>query len=121
MLRVAWVVADLPQCLALTVFCCCRPQANGARKGPADDDAARLLAAARHECEQLRSELATLRLETAVGTSMPCAGSHRGSGEQERRAVWVGKLDAWLSVPVICALQGLCVAGLIALHAGPAP
>jgi hypothetical protein len=121
MLRVAWAVANVPLCLALTGFCCCRPQANGACKGPADDDAARLLAAARHECEQLRSELATLRLETAVGISVPCAGSHRGSGEQERQAVWVCKLDACLSVPVICVLQGLCIAGLIALHAGLVP
>ena len=121
MLRNAWVAANIPLCLALTVCCCCRPQPNGARKGPADDDAARLLAAARQECEQLRSELATLRLGTKVSTSVPCAGSHTDSSKQERQAVWVGKLEAWLSVPVICVLQGLCIAGLVALHAGPAP
>ena len=106
-------------------------QANCAHKRGAEEEAERLLAAARCECEQLRIECNQLRCElelrkatsgVSVHDDMLGTGALSTGGKvkgQHRKELGVNKAYEVLSVPVICALQALCVLVLLVLHLWP--
>ena len=87
------------------------------QKRGAEEEAACLLAAARQEIKQLRTQLALLcSSDGSMSGSAPGTYDSRSSaGHRSKAAV----LDEVLSVPVICLLQALCLLGLFALHASP--
>ncbi len=106
-------------------------QANCAHKRGAEEEAERLLAATRCECEQLRIECNQLRCELELRKATSGVSVHDdvlGTGAlstggkfegQRRQELVVNKANEVLSVPVICALQALCVLVLLVLHLWP--
>ena len=91
-------------------------QANSVQKGGAEEEAARLLAAARQEIKQLRSQLVLMR-----GGGFPPESAHGACDLRNtvRHRSKAAGLDEVLSVPIICLLQALCLLGLFAVHAWP--
>ena len=83
----------------------------------AGEEVACLLMAARHEIKQLRSQLVLLRSGDCSLSGSASGACELGdpAGHRSKAAV----LDEFLSVPVICLLQVLCLLGLFALHAWP--
>ena len=91
-------------------------QANSMQKRGAEEEAARLLAAARQEIKQLRSQLV---LTHRGGFPPDCAPGACASRNTVRHRSQAAGLDEALSVPIICLLQALCLLGLITTYAWP--
>ena len=91
-------------------------QANSMQKRGAEEEAARLLAAARQEIKQLRSQLVLMHSGSFSPDSAPGACDTRDLVQHRSKAAG---LDEILSVPIICLLQALCLLGLFATHALP--
>lgn len=86
------------------------------QKRGVEEEAARMLAAARQEIKQLRSQLVLMHSGGFLPDSAPGACDSRDLVQHRSKAAG---LDEVLSVPTICVLQALCLLWLFATQAWP--